>query len=342
MNKEFARKLIASPNDETTKELFEGVEGVFWVDWREADEDIVSLASKTIPGIELAPAWIDGKLSIRFDGKMTEIPLKFKPGEQDITLRALNQAIAPALEMRFVKASDGGDTIALMILDKESWAELESGYGAKVGEAFQKIESNTSLFYGEGDAEASPEQDGGQTVASPELKNAVFRLNTTAFVDSLRRAPTMTDALMPVIEPLCGDIVIMYLTSAEIGSPYVSEGLLQKSGLSRKALHDIAKANALSGSRKMEFGKVGDVRKMIVEPLASAINVLEKTLSMQAGFVPVVVAFPQTQLVLFASAEDPEAVRVLRETVDGMDFSSPNALSKHLYVWNENSWQLKA
>jgi hypothetical protein len=339
VNKEFARKLVTSPSDKTTKELFQGVDGVFWVDWREADDDIVSLASKAIPGIDLAPVWIDGKLNIRFQGKLTEIPLKFKPGEQDITLRSLNQAIAPALEIRFVRASDGGDTIALIILDKKSWAELESDYGAKVAEAFQKLESNNSFFDDEGGGET---QGGRQTATAPELKNAMFRLQTTAFVDSLRRDPNMTDASMPVVKPLCGDIVLMYLPSAETGSPYVTEGVLRESGLSREALHDIAEANASSGSRKMEFGKPGIVRQMIVEQLASAINVLEKSLRMSAGFVPVVVAFPQTQLVLFANAEDPEAVRALREAVDRMDFSSQSALSKHLYVWKDNSWQLKA
>lgn len=149
MNKDFARKLIEHPSDETSNELFdEAQDGVFWVDWREADEDIIGLAAEIIGGDKLAPEWIDDKLNVRFNQTLTEIPLKFEPGEQDITLLALNKAIEPEFEIRFVKASDGGDTLAFLILDKESWSELDSVFGNKVNDAFTKIESGSSFFKG--------------------------------------------------------------------------------------------------------------------------------------------------------------------------------------------------
>lgn len=147
MNNDFARKLIEHPGDQISHELFDEVQdGVFWVDWREADEDIVGLAAAIIGGDKLSPEWIDGNLNIKFHETLTEIPLKFEPGEQDITLLALNKAIEPEFEIRFVKASDGGDTLAFLMLDKASWSELDSVFGIKVDEAFSKIENGSSFF----------------------------------------------------------------------------------------------------------------------------------------------------------------------------------------------------
>ena len=147
MNKKFARKLIEHPCDQTPNELFDEVQdGVFWVNWREADEDIIGLAARIIGGDKLSPEWIDGKLNVKFHETLTEIPLKFEPGEQDITLLALNKAIEPEFEIRFIEASDGGDTLAFLILDKESWSELDLVFGTKVDDAFTKIESGSSFF----------------------------------------------------------------------------------------------------------------------------------------------------------------------------------------------------
>jgi hypothetical protein len=146
MNKEFARRLIEHPNEETTSELFEGIDGIFWVDWREADNYIVKLASQTLTGVELKAFWADDKLKINYQGQVTEVPLRNKPGDQEITLRTLNRVIAPDFEFRFVKASDGGDTLAFMMLNKESWSELEAEFGPNVGNAFQKTADDVSFF----------------------------------------------------------------------------------------------------------------------------------------------------------------------------------------------------
>jgi hypothetical protein len=64
LNKNFARKLIGDPSQQTIKQLLAGVDGVFWVDWREADEDIIRFASEIIGSGELSPEWVGDKLNV--------------------------------------------------------------------------------------------------------------------------------------------------------------------------------------------------------------------------------------------------------------------------------------
>ncbi|MFZ6757920.1 polymorphic toxin-type HINT domain-containing protein [Undibacterium sp. Ji50W] len=146
MNKDFARKLIDDPSDQIIKQLFQGVDGVFWVDWREADEAIIDLAAKLIGNDELSHEWHNDKLTVKFRGKLTEVPLKFEPGEQYITLATLHEAIYPEYEIRYIKASEGGDTTAFMILKKQTLFELDAEFDARVADALQKVERGSAHF----------------------------------------------------------------------------------------------------------------------------------------------------------------------------------------------------
>jgi tetratricopeptide (TPR) repeat protein len=58
----------------------------------------------------------------------------------------LNRVIAPEFEIRFIKASYGGDTLAFMLLDRETWTALETSFGARVNEAFMRIEKASPFF----------------------------------------------------------------------------------------------------------------------------------------------------------------------------------------------------
>lgn len=149
MNKDFARQLVEHPGDQATKQLFEDAKGVFWVDWREADNYIVKLAADCIGCSNLTAEWVGDKLHIAFRGKVTAVFLKPEPGQQDTTLRALNKALYPEFEIRYVKASDGGDTLAFMPLKPSDWSELESLFGAKVDSAFGKLEIGSPLLFGD-------------------------------------------------------------------------------------------------------------------------------------------------------------------------------------------------
>ena len=145
LNKNFARKLIGDPSQQTIKQLFAGVDGVFWVDWREADEDIIRSAAQIIGG-ELSSAWVGDKLHVKFRGRLTQVPLKFEPGEQYITLATLQEAIHPAYDIRYITASSGGDTIAFMVLKKETLSELEAEFQSDVAESLRKVERDSAYF----------------------------------------------------------------------------------------------------------------------------------------------------------------------------------------------------
>lgn len=75
-------------------------------------------------------------LHVNFAGRLTPVPLNNKPGEQDITLAALNRALQTAFELRWIRASDGGDTLAFQILPgvglPDAAGALRRGGGCRV------------------------------------------------------------------------------------------------------------------------------------------------------------------------------------------------------------------
>jgi len=78
----------------------------------------------------------------------------FEPGEQYITLALVNDAISPEYQIRYVKASEGGDTVAFMVLTAKNLTELEAQFGEKVSEALHPIDRQ-SAFFKQGEAEQS-------------------------------------------------------------------------------------------------------------------------------------------------------------------------------------------
>ncbi len=139
--------LVEKPGEETTSALFnESHAGIFWVDWREADDDIIHMAAKALDIYSLFPEWRDGNLFVRYNDVLTPVSLEFKPGEQDKTLLSLNKALAPDYEIRYVRASEGGDTIAFIGLDADSWIHLQTTYGDRIGDAFMTLTAETQLF----------------------------------------------------------------------------------------------------------------------------------------------------------------------------------------------------
>jgi len=110
-----------------------------WVDWREGDDDIISMAAEALGTPALSPVFENGQLYVRYHDQLTLVPLNFEPGEQDKTLRALNQAIAADYEIRTIKASEGGDALAFMALPLGTWQALEAEFGDRVDAAFMRL-----------------------------------------------------------------------------------------------------------------------------------------------------------------------------------------------------------
>jgi hypothetical protein len=349
MNAVFARELIEHPGEDVTDRLFDGIEGTFWVDCREADADIITLAAKAIGTPDLAPEWIDGKLNVKYRGRLTEIPLKFKPGEQDTTLRVLNKAIAPEIEIRFVKASDGGDTIAFMPLGKDAWSELEAAFGSKVDEAFTRVDENTP-FFEEVDEEATK-----AALKSMKSQMRFVQFSRVNFRVSTREREAGSPAgagagAAAVIEPLAGDLVLTYFRDLRPTYPIVTEAGLEEYGMSRKELRELALKNAHAAwrgqlkflDRDGLFEIVGGATPNGVSMTAPVIlyDVVWKAVADNHG--PAVVAFPRRDRILYAKTNEPAAVEKLRNELASMAFDGPDALSRLLYERRGDAWRVRS
>ncbi len=123
---------IASPDDEAaTDALFEDETKLFWVDWRDEDDAIVDYCESVLSTGSLASEWDGLKLFIRYKDTRHEVPLTHSGVDRHITMVALNEVLAGEHEIRFLWASDGGDTLAFVLLGADEWADLEQRHGVE-------------------------------------------------------------------------------------------------------------------------------------------------------------------------------------------------------------------
>jgi hypothetical protein len=147
VNIEFAKELISNPDKETVDALFDGVDGAVWVDWRADDAEIFNDIFVAIEKNNASANWEDnGDLMVNLNGNVTKIPLKGEQGDRDIAIKWVNKIIAPEYEIRFIKASEGGDTLAFMPLLKSQWDSLRQEYGDDLDKAFETITDESAFF----------------------------------------------------------------------------------------------------------------------------------------------------------------------------------------------------
>jgi hypothetical protein len=344
MNPSFARELIEKPSEQLTQKLFDFVEGVVWVDWKESSIDIVRKAAEVMGETALSAECVGETLQIRFRGQQKEVHIPPKPGEQDIALLALNQLIADEFEIRFVKASDGGDTLAFLPLRKQDWLELDFAFGAKVGEAFAKIEPGGS-FFGHGQGELPPEvlQQIKMKTKGLHFARANFRLITKAQDAAIRLSAGPGRAQLPVREPLFGDLVLTFFNDLKPIYPAITEGELDEYGMSREDLRQIAWNNLYLAFRQLKIMTTSQSELFVVEGAGDMIACMAlhdrqwDTLEKQYGSL--VVAFARRDLVLFATASNKAAIAALREAAAKVDSGDPKSLSRQLYQRRANGWQ---
>jgi hypothetical protein len=348
MNENFARELIECPGKDVTQRLFDGIEGVFWVDWREADERIITLAAEAIKASDLTPEWIDGKLNVQFRGRLTRVDLEFKPGEQDTTLRTLNRAIAPELEIRFVKASDGGDTLAFMPLSKDAWFELEAAFGSRVDDAFTRLDESVSFFERE-------DEEAIEAFLKPvKLQMRFVYFSRVNFRVSTREREAELLAgngagAAPVVEPLAGDLILTYFRDLRPTYPAVTEAELEEYGMSREELRELALKNAREAWRgQIKFLDRGSLFEIVGGATSNGVSmtatiILHDTVweILADNHRQSVVAFPRRDRILCAPMNEPEAVEELRNALASMEFDHPDALSPLLYERHEGVWRVR-
>lgn len=345
MNPTFARELITNPGDRTTEKLFQSVAGVFWVDWKEGSVDIVGLAAAALGEAELGAEWSGETLRIRFRDRHSDVHIPPKPGEQDITLLALNQLIADQFEIRFVKASDGGDTLAFLPLTKQDWLELDFAFGEKVDAAFGKLAPG-SVFFGSEPRELPPEAQAQLKLQTKDLHfaRANFRLTTKAQEAAKRDNAGAGRAHQPVREPLFGDLILTFFHDLKPTFPAITEGELVEYGMSRDALREIAWKNLQRAFKQIKimttdkpgvFEVAGGGDLMACSALHDRMwDAIEK----QRGSV--IAAFVRRDRVFFASAADKAAIAALGRSVEEIDVGGPRALSRQLYQRRANGWQV--
>ena len=349
MDTKFARRLIEQPGAATTKALFEGGHpGFFWVDWREADQDIVRMVGDTIAEA-LTTAWSGTRLQIGYRGQITEVPLSARPGEQDLTLAGLNQALAGQFEIRYVAASEGGDTIAFLVLPQDQWRDLINEFGdAAVQRALPELDPQQPLFGGE---EISKEEVAAQIErANPgvlgrlKLGRAAFRLITTAAAERLRAQHARSPDTMPVLRPLCGDLVVSYFDDMLTSSEVITEGDLRRHNVNRDELHALALDHTSQAWRAFSHRPQGGLSTLRAQERVdnSSIALFDAYWENQAGETgPLVAAVPRRDLMLFVRADDADGIAILLEAIKGVDRADANALSTQLFSWTDGGWAVR-
>jgi len=111
-------------------------DAITWVDWREYDEDIISyfnglLPQEDIVNLEIREIKLGRGIDIilKKDNKTLTIPYEDDSTDRDITIKTLNDFIAPKYQVRVFMESIGDDTLAFTVLNSDEWKELENSIG---------------------------------------------------------------------------------------------------------------------------------------------------------------------------------------------------------------------
>ncbi|EKF20489.1 hypothetical protein [Nitratireductor pacificus] len=123
---------------------------VMWVDWREADDDIVHMCEKLIRTgdltAEFVPNDVSADLFIAHRGVRTRVPYNGPDADRDTTLVTLNAILAPDHEIRMCRESGHGDTVAFLPLSAGQWQSLEEAMPLEVKEKFMKLSKDSAIF----------------------------------------------------------------------------------------------------------------------------------------------------------------------------------------------------
>lgn len=147
------KQYIESQSNDDFEELSRFDDILFWIDWREYEEDIVFACEDILQSGELEAEACDSEkegfynIDISYKDKHEKVICKEDKGGRKSTLAALNNLLAPGHEIRFCKGSEGCDTIAFLVLSADQWKSLEETFTSeKVNEVFAKITSDLEIL----------------------------------------------------------------------------------------------------------------------------------------------------------------------------------------------------
>ena len=143
MNKVYneIKEFLENPVD--NMENFFNSRAITWIDWREYDEDIISYFNGLLPQEDIVDVEIkEIKLGrgidiiLKKDNKTLTIPYENDKTDRDITIKTLNDFIAPKYQIRVFMESLGDDTLAFTVLNSDEWKDLENEFGKEKLEFF--------------------------------------------------------------------------------------------------------------------------------------------------------------------------------------------------------------
>jgi len=152
MNLDLVTAVLESANKERIGALLDDKTTVFWVDWREGDDDIVKYCEAVLQTGSLTAEWVstaplqESDLFICSSGRRIRVPLIIGCDDRHITLCALNQVLAPHYELRCCIDSQGSDSLAFLPLPSATWAGLEQRYGVALKRHFYRFAERPNLF----------------------------------------------------------------------------------------------------------------------------------------------------------------------------------------------------
>ena len=143
MNKFYNEIKIFFENPVDNMENFFNSRAITWIDWREYDEDIISyfnclLPQEDIVDVEIKEIKLGRGIDIilKKDNKTLTIPYENDKTDRDITIKTLNDFIAPKYQIRVFMESLGDDTLAFTVLNSDEWKDLENEFGKEKLEFF--------------------------------------------------------------------------------------------------------------------------------------------------------------------------------------------------------------
>ena len=136
------------------QEVFDASDALIWVDWGDEDESVLSYLNDVLPEeAQIDYECVDSEtergfdILLKKDGEAHAVPYATDAADRDTTLRAAQEYLAPAYEVRWYMGSLGSDTLAFVLLPASQWEQLKREFGAEqVAYYFAPIHADSQMF----------------------------------------------------------------------------------------------------------------------------------------------------------------------------------------------------
>jgi len=148
------QKIAEFLNNLTLEEIYDQSDLLIWIDWREAEEDLIDYFNEQLPepdridceiveidklrGVDIVLSSQEKKMTIPFADDVTD---------RDSAIRAMQEMLSPQYQIRWFMESLGNDTLAFALLPTVQWEELVQQFGKHKVDHYFKPVTNTSVMF---------------------------------------------------------------------------------------------------------------------------------------------------------------------------------------------------